>query len=83
MIHDYKSLFQKAALSQGAIQHIDITRFDPRPLIVSMRSMVLQDRNLSKACIIYHRMIEDENCTNILCLSGSLISAGLKKLLSI
>ncbi len=40
--------------------------------------MAFQARNLYKAADIYDRMIKDEKCSIILCLAGSLISAGLK-----
>jgi deoxyhypusine synthase len=43
--------------------------------------MSFQARNLATACGIYDRMLSDKNCTIILCLSGSLISAGLKKVI--
>lgn len=71
----------KKQVLKEAIKHIDITEFDPRPLIESMKFMAFQARNLSRACVIYDKMLEDKNCINILCLSGSLISAGLKKVI--
>ncbi|KQC16198.1 MAG: deoxyhypusine synthase, partial [Methanosaeta sp. SDB] len=37
-----------------------------------------QARNLASACSIYERMIADQDCSIILCLAGSLFSAGLK-----
>ena len=71
----------KKQVLKETIKHIDITEFDPRPLIESMKFMAFQARNLSRACVIYDKMLEDKNCINILCLSGSLISAGLKKVI--
>jgi deoxyhypusine synthase len=43
--------------------------------------MAFQSRNLARACKIYDTMLKDNDCTNILCLAGSLVSAGLKKVI--
>jgi deoxyhypusine synthase len=42
--------------------------------------MAFQSRNLANAAKIYERMLKDNGCTIILCLAGSIFSAGLKKL---
>jgi len=63
---------------KGTIQHIDIKAHDVRPLVTAMRSMAFQARNLSRAADIYDQMIQEPDCAVILCLAGSLISAGLK-----
>jgi deoxyhypusine synthase len=41
--------------------------------------MAYSARDLHRAATIYDRMLRDDSCTVILCLAGSLISAGLKK----
>lgn len=61
------------------IRHIDISRHDPSDLIHEMREMAFTARDLANACSIYDRMLRDGDCAIILCLAGSLISAGLKK----
>ncbi|MCK4901733.1 MAG: deoxyhypusine synthase [Thermoplasmatales archaeon] len=61
------------------IHHIDIKQFNSIPLIESFNHMAFQSRNLARACKIYEAMLKDEDCTTILCLAGSLVSAGLKK----
>ncbi len=61
------------------IEHIDIKAFDSTPLIESYGIMAFQARNLSNAAMIYKEMVEDPDCSIILCLAGSLFSAGLKK----
>lgn len=66
---------------KDAVQHIDITKFDTRLMIESMKSMAFQARNLSRACDIFDKILEDKDCVVILCLSGSLVSAGLKKVI--
>jgi deoxyhypusine synthase len=40
--------------------------------------MAFQSRNLANACKIYNAMLADPDCSIILCLAGSLVSAGLK-----
>jgi deoxyhypusine synthase len=73
--------FSKKDLLKETINHIDITKHDPRPLIDEMRNMAFQARNLNRACTIYDKMLADKDCAVILCLAGSLISAGLKKVI--
>jgi deoxyhypusine synthase len=48
-------------------------------LVEAMRQMAYSSRDLARAAEIYDRMLQDEDCGIILCLAGSLISAGLKK----
>jgi len=71
----------KENLLKNKIRHIDIKKFNSVPLIESFENMAFQSRNLARACKIYDKMLKDNDCTNILCLSGSLISAGLKKVI--
>lgn len=61
------------------VEHFDITSYNPVPLVDAMRRMAYSARDLARAAEIYDRMLRDENCGVILCLAGSLISAGLKK----
>ena len=63
---------------RDTIQHIDIKAHDVRPLVTSMKSMAFQARNLARAADIYDQMLQEPDCAIILCLAGSLISAGLK-----
>jgi len=69
---------KKELLSQ-TIEHIDITRHNPAPLVEAMRNMAFSARDLARAAEIYDRMLGDQECGIILCLAGSLVSAGLKK----
>ena len=41
--------------------------------------MAFSARDLARAAEIYDRMLRDKECGIILCLAGSLVSAGLKK----
>ena len=71
----------KNELLKTPVEHIDPKSFDARPIIEAMGKTAFQARNLSRAAEIYELMIADKNCSVILCLAGSLISAGLKKCL--
>lgn len=73
--------YEKEKLLQEKIKHIDIKTFNSIPLIESFENMAFQSRNLARACKIYDTMLRDNDCTNILCLAGSLVSAGLKKVI--
>ncbi|MHB1844441.1 MAG: 1,9-bis(guanidino)-5-aza-nonane synthase [Deltaproteobacteria bacterium] len=64
---------------KDTIQHIDIKSHDVRPLVRAMGQMAFQARNLSRAARLYDAMLEDQDCGVILCLAGSLFSAGLKQ----
>lgn len=65
-------------LLQQTVKPIDIKRFDCVGLVEAMGQMSFQARNLSRAALIYDQMVQDRDCTIILCLAGSLFSAGLK-----
>jgi deoxyhypusine synthase len=61
------------------IEHIDITRHNVVGVVDAMQHMAFSARDLHRAADIYDRMLRDSECGVILCLAGSLISAGLKK----
>lgn len=69
----------KKELLQDTIEHIDVTRHNVVPLVEAMRHMAYSARDLSRAADIYDRMLRDNDCGVILCLAGSLVSAGLKR----
>ncbi len=71
----------KKKFLNATIQHIDITKHNVVPLVDAMGSMAFQARNLNRASKIYDMMLADKDCAVILCLAGSLISAGLKKII--
>ncbi len=60
------------------VRHLDITATDVRPLVEQMRDMAFSARDLARAAEIHDAMIADPSCSVILCLAGSLVSAGLK-----
>jgi deoxyhypusine synthase len=69
----------KRDLLSKTIEHIDITKHNVVSVVDAMKSMAYSARDLNRAAEIYDRMIRDKDCGIILCLAGSLISAGLKK----
>jgi deoxyhypusine synthase len=71
----------KTELLSKEVRHIDIKKFDFVNLIDQMQDTAFQARNLARAAKIFERMLTDQNCGIILCLAGSLISAGLKKVI--
>jgi deoxyhypusine synthase len=70
----------KQELLKQTIQHIDIKQHNVVPLVDAMQHMAYSSRDLYRAASIYERMLRDSDCGVILCLAGSLISAGLKQI---
>jgi len=66
---------------QRKIEHIDITRNNVVPLMDEMGKMAFQARNLHRAATIFDMMQKDKDTVVFLTLAGSLISAGLKKII--
>lgn len=71
---------RKADYLKETVQHIDIAKHNVVPLVDAMGRMAFQARNLSRAAKIYDQMLADKDCAVILCLAGSLFSAGLKRI---
>ncbi len=69
----------KKKILKAKVEHIDITKFNAVPLLEQYERTAFQARNLARAARIYDTMLGDKNCAVILCLAGSLFSAGLKK----
>jgi len=69
----------KQELLKQPIQHIDIKEHNVVALVDAMQHMAYSSRDLARAASIYERMLRDKDCGIILCLAGSLISAGLKQ----
>lgn len=70
----------KKSLLKKEVKHINIKSFDAVPLIEEFENTAFQAKNLANAAKIYDKMLADKNCAIILCLAGSLFSAGLKKI---
>ncbi|MGQ9822575.1 MAG: 1,9-bis(guanidino)-5-aza-nonane synthase [Thermogutta sp.] len=71
---------KKVQLLRTPVEHIDITQFNVISLVEAMGHMAYTARDLARAAEIFDRMIADPDCAIILCLAGSLVSAGLKKI---
>ncbi len=69
----------KQELLQNTIQHVDIKRHNVVALVDAMQQMAYSSRDLARAASIFERMLRDQDCGVILCLAGSLVSAGLKQ----
>jgi deoxyhypusine synthase len=69
----------KRELLRDTVEHIDIKRHNVVPLVEAMQQMAFSARDLARAADIYDRMLRDTECGVILCLAGSLVSAGLKQ----
>lgn len=88
-MHDFLPTFWRMTLMVKAktellsteVKHLDIKQFDFVNYIDAMKDTAFQARNLARAADIYHQMLNDKQCGVILCLAGSLISAGLKKVI--
>lgn len=65
------------------VKHIDITKFkDMDKLVAAMGDTSFQARNLSRAADIYDMALREKDGMVFLCLAGSLVSAGLKKVIT-
>jgi deoxyhypusine synthase len=69
----------KAELLSQTIEHFDIKQHNVVPMVEAMQHMAYSARDLYRAADIYDRMLRDRECGVILCLAGSLVSAGLKQ----
>ncbi|HEY2015130.1 MAG TPA: deoxyhypusine synthase family protein, partial [Bryobacteraceae bacterium] len=70
----------KKELLQRPIQHLDLKQHNVVPLVDAMAHMAYSARDTYRAANIYDMMLRDTDCGVILCLAGSLISAGLQKI---
>ena len=70
----------KRELLTDTVEHIDIKRHNCVPVVEAMQKMAFSARDLARAADIYDRMLRDHDCGIILCLAGSLVSAGLKQI---
>jgi deoxyhypusine synthase len=72
---------KKKDLLKTKVEHISLDTFNPVPLVDAMEKMAFQARNTARAARIYEMMLKEKDCAIVLCLAGSLISAGLKKVI--
>src|SRR5215211_2783869 len=67
---------RKSELLSSTVEHIDITKFDARPIVEAMGKMSFTSRDLARATGIYNAMIEDPACSIILVIAGSTSAGG-------
>ncbi|MDE2356278.1 MAG: deoxyhypusine synthase [Alphaproteobacteria bacterium] len=66
----------KAELLSAPVEHVDITAFDARPVIDSMRKMSFTSRDTARAADILTMALEDKACSVWLTLAGSTSAGG-------
>jgi len=67
---------EKKDLLKESVKHIDIKSFDSSEIIEAMKDMSFSARDTAKAAEILNTMINDKDCTIILCIAGSTSAAG-------
>jgi deoxyhypusine synthase len=72
----------KKLFLDSPVEHIDITSFDSRKIIDSMKKMSFTSRDTATAAGIFNEMILDKNCSIFLTLAGSTSAAGCMNLYS-
>lgn len=72
----------KKELLSRPVKHIDITKFDARPIIDAMDHMSFTSRDLARATEIFNMMLKDKKCSVILTLAGSTSAGGCMKVYS-
>ena len=71
---------KKKDLLTEPVTHIDITSFDSTPIIEAMRHMSFTAGDTAKTADLFNQMINDDQCTIILCIAGSTSAAGCMKI---
>jgi deoxyhypusine synthase len=75
-------LNRKKEFLKDKVVHLSIEDFDVVKMVDAMGKTAFQARNLSRAAEIFDKMQADKDCVVFLTLAGSLVSAGLKKLIN-
>ena len=66
----------KKEFLHDTVEHIDIKSFDSTKIIEAMRGMSFSSRDTAVATDIFDKMVNDPDCTIMLCLAGSTGAAG-------
>ena len=67
---------RKSELLSTEVEHIDITKFDARPIVEAMKKMSFTSRDLGRATEIYNQMLGDKDCSIFLVIAGSTSAGG-------
>lgn len=66
----------KAELLSRAVEHVDVTAYDARPVIEAMRKMSFASRDVARAADILGMALADRSCSLWLTLAGSTSAGG-------
>ncbi|MGD8500161.1 MAG: deoxyhypusine synthase [Phycisphaerales bacterium] len=66
----------KSDFLKDPVKHIDTKSFDSSEIVEAMKDMSFTARDTARAADILSRMIDDDQCTIILCIAGSTSAAG-------
>ena len=75
-MNDIVNTNRKAELLSTTVEHIDITKFDARPIVDAMKKMSFTSRDLGRATDIYNQMLADPDCSIFLVIAGSTSAGG-------
>lgn len=67
---------EKKDFLKEPVKHIDVKSFDSTELIEAMRDMSFTARETARAADVFDEMINDKDCTIMLCIAGSTSAAG-------
>jgi deoxyhypusine synthase len=67
---------KKGDFLKDRVKHIDVKSFDSTEIIEAMKDMSFTARDTAIAAQILNRMINDKNCTIMLCIAGSTSAGG-------
>ncbi|MDZ4777619.1 MAG: deoxyhypusine synthase, partial [Alphaproteobacteria bacterium] len=67
---------RKAELLSSPVEHIDISKFDARPIIDAWGKMSFTSRDAARAAQILNMALEDKNCSTWLIMAGSTGAGG-------
>ena len=70
---------KKELLSQPIV-HLDIKQHNVVSLVDAMADLAFSSRDVHRASTIYDMMLRDTECGVILCIAGSMVSAGMKQI---
>ena len=69
-------MITKKELLSRPIVHLDIKQHNVVSLVDAMAHMAFSSRDTHRAASIYDMMLRDTECGVILCIAGSMVSAG-------
>ena len=72
-------MLTKKELLSRPIVHLDIKQHNVVSLVDAMADMAFSSRDVHRASSIYEMMLRDTDCGVILCIAGSMVSAGMKQ----